>query len=146
MRVSADPLKMCTQGVLENSNCMRDTTSLPNAPRAMSDDEKVIIKKALAFLAEFRKIRKTMPLQHAYSLLLVALEEGLGVQEYAQLADVAQSVMTRNLLDLGSRNRKREPGYGLVDQRMNPMNMREHQTFLTPDGRALVKRLIMTVK
>jgi hypothetical protein len=82
-----------------------------------------------------------MPLQHAYTFLLVALNEGQGVMEYAEKAGVAQTVMTRQLLDIGSQNRKREPGYGLVMQRLDPLNLRRHQTFLTKEGRALLHEL-----
>jgi DNA-binding MarR family transcriptional regulator len=63
------------------------------------------------------------------------------VQEYAIRAGVAQSVMTRTLLGLRERNRKKEPGYGLVMQRMDPLNLRRHQTFLSTKGRALVQKL-----
>jgi DNA-binding MarR family transcriptional regulator len=98
------------------------------------------------FLSELAKLRPTMPLQQAIAFLLVAEDEGLGVGEYAQLANVSQSVMTRNLLDLGERNRNKGPGFGLLEQRMDPVNMRRHQTFLTPDGRALVRRLIHALR
>ncbi len=106
-----------------------------------SEQDKARGQRILALFNEFRKIRPTMPLQYAYTFVLVAMNEGLSVQEYAQLADVSQSVMTRNLLDLGGRNRHKEPGFGLVTQRMNPEDMRRHQTFLTPDGLALWLRL-----
>jgi hypothetical protein len=32
----------------------------------------------------FRAIRRTMPLQHAYAFIFVALEEGRSVSEYAK--------------------------------------------------------------
>jgi len=40
----------------------------------------------------FRAVRRIMPMQHAYAFLLVALEEGRGVQEYAKRAGVTQAV------------------------------------------------------
>ncbi len=46
----------------------------------------------------------------------MALEGGLGVEEYAERGGVTQAVMTRILLALGSRSRGRERGYGLVQQ------------------------------
>jgi hypothetical protein len=39
--------------------------------------------------------RDTMPLQYLMSFLLVALEEGKGVNEYAERARVSKSVMSR---------------------------------------------------
>src|SRR5262249_55688160 len=84
----------------------------------------------------FRVVRRTMPMQHAYAFLLVASEEGLGVQEYAERAGVTQSVMTRILFALGLRSRGREGGYGLVQQTVDTANFRKHQTFssATPDA------------
>jgi hypothetical protein len=99
------------------------------------------LKDAVALLDVFRTVRPTMPLQHAYTFLLVAMEEGLGVLEYAERAGVAQSVMTRHLLDIGLQTRKREPGLGLVIQRPDPLDMRKHQTFLTQDGKALLHKI-----
>jgi DNA-binding MarR family transcriptional regulator len=52
--------------------------------------------------------------------------------------------MTRCLLDMGERNRYKEPGFGLIMQRMDPMDMRRHQTYLTPQGRALWRRVLQT--
>ena len=43
------------------------------------------------------------------------LEEGRGVQEYAERAGVTQAVMTRILFALGSRSRGRERGYRKLD-------------------------------
>lgn len=113
---------------------------------SMSDEDKSLLKGVMTLMDEFAKLRPTMPLQQARAFILVACNEGLGVQDYAELANVSQSVMTRNLLDLGVRNRKREPGHGLLMQRMNSMDMRKHETFLTQEGRALLRRLIHAIK
>lgn len=107
-------------------------------PETISDEDKACLISILHFMDAFRALRPTMSLHSAYTFVLVAMEEGLGVQEYAERLGVAQSVTTRNLLDLGSHNRKREAGLGLVMQRMDPMSMRRHQTFLTPEGRTLL--------
>lgn len=112
----------------------------------LRDDEKIVLKNVMQLLDAFRAVRPTMPLQHAYAFLLVAMDEGQGVMEYAERAGVAQTVMTRHLLDMGSHTRKREPGLGLVVQRMDPMDMRKHQTFLTNEGRALLHKIIRAVR
>jgi DNA-binding MarR family transcriptional regulator len=104
------------------------------------------LTSVLALFDAFRSVRHDMPLQHAYTFLLVAIQEGLGVVEYAERADVATSVMTRHLLDLGPHTRKREPGYGLVMMRMDPNDMRRHQTFLTPKGHALLHKVIRNMR
>jgi DNA-binding MarR family transcriptional regulator len=104
------------------------------------------LKTAMHLFDTFRALRPTMPLQHAYTFLLVAEEEGLGVKEYAERAGVPQTVMTRHLLDIGQMTRFREPGLGLVMQRQDPLDLRKHQSFLTPKGKALLHRVIGAVR
>jgi DNA-binding MarR family transcriptional regulator len=97
-------------------------------------------------MGALRAIRRTMPMQHAYAFLLVTLEEGLGVQEYAERAGVTQAVMTRILFALSSRGRRREPGYGLVQQAVDLRDSRRHQTFLTVKGKALMHEIARSVR
>lgn len=91
----------------------------------------------MAALEHFRILRPTMPAQYIYAFLMVCEDEGRGVTEYAQQAGVAQSVMSRHLLDLGDRDRSGQPGFGLVTLRQDPLNLRRHQAILTDKGRML---------
>lgn len=100
----------------------------------------------LQCLQAFTKIRGTMPMQYAVSFMLVALDEGRGVGEYAERAGVSQSVMSRHLLDIGERNRYMQDGFGLVTYRANPMELRKHEYFLTPKGRALFHEIIRNME
>jgi DNA-binding MarR family transcriptional regulator len=104
-------------------------------------NEQLVLQRYLLFMDTLRAIRRTMPIQHAYAFLLVALEGGLGVQEYAVRAGVSQAVMTRILFALGSRSRGRQGGYGLVQQTIDTKDSRRHQTFLTAKGKALVGQI-----
>jgi DNA-binding MarR family transcriptional regulator len=94
----------------------------------------------------FRAIRRTMPLQHAYAFLFVALEEGRSVSEYAKRAGTTQAVMTRILFALSSRNRGRKPRYGLVHQVIDPQDGRRTQTFLTVRGQALAREIVRLIR
>jgi DNA-binding MarR family transcriptional regulator len=85
-------------------------------------------------------------MQHAYAFLLVASEEGLGVQEYAERAGITQAVMTRVLFALGSRSQGRVRGYGLVQQGIDTKDARKHQTFLTARGKALMREIVRLVR
>ncbi len=85
-------------------------------------------------------------MQHAYAFLLVASEEGRGVQEYAERASVTQAVMTRILFALGWRSRGRERGYGLVQQGIDAEDARKHLTFLTAKGKALMREIVRLVR
>ena len=101
---------------------------------------------ALNLLGAFLAVRPDMPATHICSFLVVAMEEGLGVHEYAARAAIPPTTMTRHLLDLGSMTRRRVPGLGLLIQRMDPMDMRKHQTFLTPQGKALAHKVMRIIK
>src|SRR5262249_39131185 len=79
-------------------------------------DEQLALQECPLFMDALRALRRTMPIQQAYAFPLVAVEGGLGVQEYAERASVTQAVMTRILLALSSRSQGRERGYGLVQQ------------------------------
>jgi hypothetical protein len=89
----------------------------------------------------WREIRQTMPLQYVYSFLLVAERPGLPVLEYARIAGVAQTVMSRHILDLGPRNRKMQPGFGLLETRQDQQDLRVHTVHLTRKGEQLKRRL-----
>jgi DNA-binding MarR family transcriptional regulator len=99
------------------------------------------IKTFMAALSPFRRIRPTMPLQYVIAFLLVAEEEGLSVSEYAERAGVSLSVMSRHLLDIGPRNRYMEEGFGLVETRQNPMELRKNELYLSHKGRALMNEI-----
>ena len=108
--------------------------------------ERLALSKCLLFMEAFRDVRRLMPLQHAYAFLLVALEEGRSVSEYAKRASVTQAVMTRILFALGSRSQGRERGYGLVQQGTDTEDARKHQTFLTAKGKALKGQIARLVR
>jgi DNA-binding MarR family transcriptional regulator len=112
----------------------------------LADDDIRAVKNVMTWMDAFRAVRSTMPLQHAYTFLLVAMNEGLSVSDYAERAGVSQTVMTRHLLDIGMQTRSREPGLDLVMQKTDPMDMRKHQSFLTPKGKALLHRIIRAAK
>jgi DNA-binding MarR family transcriptional regulator len=70
----------------------------------------------------------------------VLLEPGLSVSEYAERLHVSKSTMSRALLDIGDRNRKGEPGVGLVTSRPNPLDRRQLEYMLTTKGHALAEQ------
>jgi DNA-binding MarR family transcriptional regulator len=106
-----------------------------------TDDQVKLLDTLRRAMEPWRDIRQTMPLQYVYTFLLVATYEGKGVQEYADLAGVGQTTMSRHLLDLGARNRHMKAGFGLVESRAADTDLRKHRIALTPKGRALARRL-----
>jgi DNA-binding MarR family transcriptional regulator len=103
-----------------------------------SEAQLSVIGQLLSTLDPFFRIRGTMPLRHVQAYLLVAQKEGQTVTELAKKADMPVTTMSRNLLDMGERNRYFEEGAGLVEGEDNPLNRRERLYTLTHKGRALL--------
>jgi DNA-binding MarR family transcriptional regulator len=87
-----------------------------------------------------------MPLQYVYTFLLVATDEGKGGTEYAQKVGVSPTAMTRHLLDIGDRNRALEHGFGLITQERDRHDLRRHHARVTPQGKALMNRIVNALK
>jgi DNA-binding MarR family transcriptional regulator len=109
-------------------------------------DEQTELRKCLSFMDAFRIIRPTLAMQHAYVFLLVAMDEGRGVQEYAERAGVTQPGMTRILLALGPRGQRGAAGHRLVHQATDTGDLRKRQTFLTAKGNALKLEIVRLMR
>lgn len=110
-------------------------------PQSIDSDAKQYVRRLLLAMQPFQELRHDMPLQYVMTFLLVAEEEGLGITEYAKRADVAQSVMSRHILDLGDRDRKKAEGFGLVHTSVDPMELRKKRVYLTDKGRVIWRRM-----
>jgi len=115
-----------------------------NAKR--SEAQVSFIRTMLATLDPFFRIRTAIPARCVQAFFLVAEKEGLSVAEYAKRAGMSPTTMSRNLLDLGERDRKFEEGAGLVEGRDNVLNLREKIYTLSPKGRALLTTIMGRVK
>ena len=105
-----------------------------------------LISQLLTSLDPFFRIRGTMPARHVQAYLLVAQKEGQSVTELAKRADMPVTTMSRNLLDMGERNRYFEEGDGLLIGEDNPLNRRERLYSLSHKGRALLAAITKGVK
>lgn len=97
-------------------------------------------------LEPFRGLKPGIPLSYIIAFLEVAGEEGLGVADYAQKLDTSPTVMTRNLLDIGDRNRQREAGLELITQERDLHDLRKHNAFVTPKGKSLLQKSMVALK
>jgi DNA-binding MarR family transcriptional regulator len=93
-------------------------------------------------LEPFRDAHSTIPIQYIYAYFLVVLNEGKGVTEYAEAAQVTPAIMTRHLLDIGERSRDREEGLGLIEQHRDAWDLRKRRAFLTPKGKAIFHKVM----
>jgi DNA-binding MarR family transcriptional regulator len=110
------------------------------------DDTQALIRVHLRALEAFLRLKGTMPARQIQAVLLVAEHEGLSVSDYASKAGVSPTTMSRNLLDVGERDRHYAEGLGLIEGRDNLMNRREKVYHLTPKGRGLLASLTKRVK
>lgn len=102
--------------------------------------------KATSLFQAFRQLDATMPLQLAYTFILCAAYEGNSVGDIARRVGFAMSTTSRHILDLGDFNRKKEPGYGLVETRTDPRELRRKTVHLTPKGKKLLNQIISTMR
>ena len=105
-----------------------------------------LTEQGLRFVADAFELFQTaakaeLPIQIARSFIYVALYEGRSLREYCDLTGVAQSTMSRHLLDLGQRNRQKQPGFGLVEQRPAHDDLRRNVYRLTTKGRDLKAKI-----
>ena len=108
----------------------------------MENAERQSLQRLYYALEEIKGISAHMPVGQIMGLLLVALYENKPLKELAALSDSHTSTLSRQLLDLGIRNRRMEPGYGLIEQRQNPLNLRENHYNLSLKGSHLIKGIL----
>lgn len=114
--------------------------------REVTDDQRMqagVLARLLGAIISGMKTRghKSPPVSLLSAFLLVCLEEGLSVEEYAARGKIPYVTMSRHLLDLGDRNRKGERGMGLITARTNPLNRRQREYMLTKRGRLLLEKM-----
>lgn len=108
----------------------------------MDDVDRKALQRLYYALDEIKGIAAHMPVGQIMALLLVAVHENKPMKDLAAIADTNISTISRQLIDLGARNRRMEPGYGLIEQRQNPMNLRENRYSLTLKGNHLIKGVL----
>ena len=117
---------------MRSTNTVRKATDNPKR----SEEQLAVIKMMLAGLDPFFRLRPTIPARCVQAFFLVAEKEGLPINEYAKRGDLSPITMSRNLIDMGERDRNHEEGPGLVESHENILNRRETLYRLTPKGRA----------
>lgn len=79
--------------------------------------------------------------QRLLVLLHVAQNEGLSQNELAeQLEGISTTALSRNLADLSAINSRKSAGPGLIEQHLDPDNLRKKRIFLTDKGQRFLRR------
>lgn len=112
------------------------------AREELSDDTKARLSVLMVIADIFsREHSHTMTVQVYRTFLAVAMNQGRSIMDYAEELGVSKSVMSRHILDLSVKRRNNEQGFGLLYTRPRPEELRRHEVFLTPTGRALARRI-----
>ena len=85
-----------------------------------------------------------MNIRQVTALLMVYCDEGQPVTHYADKYKIALSVMGRDFLDMGEKNRKGNPGLGLFEKDRTSSDLRKAPVYLTDQGRVHVEKLLKT--
>jgi DNA-binding MarR family transcriptional regulator len=92
-------------------------------------------------LKPLANLKRPLPLPSLTAFLLVALDEGKGVNAYARAAGVDRAIMSRTLHAIGDRARTGGPGLGLITMQPHPTDPKKVQIFMTSKGRSITKEI-----
>jgi DNA-binding MarR family transcriptional regulator len=115
---------------------------VPVRPAQLEAAEERKLRALRHILSYFQEHEPQIPASMIDAFLIVAMNEGCSLRDAVAMSGKPQSTISRHLLDLGERNRKKEPGLGLVAWRIAPDELRRKEFYLTPKGRALLRRIL----
>lgn len=99
------------------------------------------LEKALRFARS--NLSPDITAQRLLILIGVYFHEGLSQRELLNFLDSTSiTALSRNIADLSSFTTKKLPGPGLLELRMDPLNLRVKRVFLTAKGRRFMKRWV----
>lgn len=118
---------------------------VPHMKAIVSEDQRSLERIKILFSA-MKDIDETMPIQLAITFLEVAIHEGCSLTDIWKKTGWSQSTLSRHLLDLGERDRHKNPGLQLIESRRDPAELRKNIYTLTPKGRKLAQRLLSLLR
>ena len=112
---------------------------MPFGHKTLSTDDKSACEFSRRLIQLFiSETNRAIPITYMDTVLMVACNESKSVSEYAEMAGVSKSVMSRHLLDIGDRSRRMQ--FGLVTSRLSPNEQGRYEIVLTAKGRSLATR------
>ena len=120
-------------------------TDLVSEP-AIRQGDKRVIQTLLWALTPLMNLRGSIPLPFLTIFLMVVLDEGKCVSEYARAFGVKdRRMMSRYLRDIGERARNGGPGLGLVTVEQLPTHSRA-RVVLTAKGRSVAQAILQQMR
>jgi DNA-binding MarR family transcriptional regulator len=118
----------------------------PQGGLAITQSDKRTTQALLWALKPLTNLRGSIPLPYVTSFLMVAADEGKGVNAYARAMGIHRAAMSRYLRDIGDRARNGGPGLGLVTVESDPADPVRSQVFLTPKGRSIARQIFRQIR
>jgi DNA-binding MarR family transcriptional regulator len=109
----------------------------------MSEQKSMRVLRTLDQALRFAraKLSPDITAQRLLILIAVYLHEGQSQRELLQYLELTSiTALSRNLADLSAMTSRKMPGPGLLELRIDPLNLRIRRVFLTNKGRKLVKQ------
>ena len=123
------------------------TSSTPaDFDRSITQNDKRATRALLWALKPLSNLHRPVPLPSLTAFLMVVLDDGRGINEYARAAGIHRAAMSRNLHAIGGRARNGGPGLGLVTVQRHPIDPVRSQVFLTPKGRSIAKEIFRQLR
>ena len=98
-----------------------------------------VLDKGLRFARA--RLSADITAQRLLILIAVYFNQGLSQRELLQHLDSTSiTALSRNLADLSALTTKKLPGPGLLELRMDPLNLRVRRVFLTRKGRTFMRQ------
>jgi hypothetical protein len=115
-------------------------------PPAKKQSHKRDVQSLLWALKPLTDLRDSIPLSYVTTFLMVALDEGKGVNAYARAVGTVRSSMSRRLREIGGRAKNGGPGLGLVKVEPHPTESQRRQVFLTKKGRSVSNNIFQRLR
>ncbi len=112
---------------------------------ALSRFQKINLNKLNKLLRFVRThLGADITVQRLLILINVYLNEGMSQNELMhQLDSTSVTALSRNLADLSSIRSSKKEGPGLIELRIDPMNLRKKRIYLTDKGRKFLSELLV---
>ena len=135
---------------MANASISAAPGSKPRSPGSISERDKRVTRALLWALEPVSNLpqnrRRGIPLRFVTVFLMIAHDEGKGVNTYAREFGVHRAIMSRYVRDIGIRSRNGGPGLGLVSVESHPVDPQRTQVFLTGKGRSVAKEIFLRLR
>lgn len=98
--------------------------------------------RLLNLVEKLRTVDPTMPIQTAFTLLLIAENDGMQMSGIQDRLELSAAAVSRNILSLSHYRQDYRAGHGLVRTEPDPTERRRKIVFLTKEGKRFVASLL----